>query len=117
MYGTLSSTSQMACTIPRIMATLAVLFPDVAMTGPVVSVWPHLPRWKSLLVMETALFDEDAEICTSVFEDSKASDNWLPDESFWPFRRKILMLVVVSSQVLMRGRSGSCDIQQILHCR
>ncbi|KAK0430381.1 hypothetical protein EV421DRAFT_1859274 [Armillaria borealis] len=37
-YGTLSSTSQMACTIPRIAAALAVLFPDVVATSPVVSV-------------------------------------------------------------------------------
>ncbi len=53
--------------------------------------------------METASFDEDAEICTSMFEDGKASNDWLPDESFWPFQQKILKLVVVFSQVLMCG--------------
>ncbi len=84
-YGTLSSTSQMACTIPKIMAALAVLFPGLVATLPVISVWPHFPQWKSLLVMEAALFDEDAATWAGMFEDGNASDDWLPDELFWPF--------------------------------
>ncbi len=92
-YGTLSSTSQMACTIPRITAALAVLFPDVVATSLVVSVWPRLPRRKSLLVTEAVLFDEDPANWAGVFEDGKVSDDWLPDDSFWPFRWKIFMVV------------------------
>ncbi len=92
-YGTLSSTSQMACTIPKIMAALAVLFPGLAAASPVVLVWPRFPRRKSLLVTEAPSFDEDPVTWAGMFEDGKASDDWLPDESFWPFRRKIFMVV------------------------
>ncbi len=42
--------------------------------------------------METALFDEDPATWAGVFEDGKASDDW-PDKLFWPFRRKIFMVM------------------------
>ncbi len=80
---------------------------DVTATSPVVSVWPRFPRRKSLLSLPLS---GDPATWAGVFEDDKASDELLDESpSTICFRRKISMLVrvvVVSSQVLTRGKSG-----------
>ncbi len=87
---------------------------DVTATSPVVSVWPRFPRRKSLLSLPLS---GDPATWAGVFEDDKASDELLDvsRDAIWSFRWNKLM-VVVSNQVLTRGKSGLCDTLRKLSC-
>jgi len=104
-YGTLSSTSQMVCTIPKITVALAILFPEATSLlcgGSLVVVGvdardgeeavkvlfdcnrgPGFHRWNlkgllRVLVMEAGSSLDDPATGAGCFEDGDASD-WPPD--------------------------------------